>query len=62
MYWFPHAGIAQQMNTTKLRILSKIIKMTVVTKGLALIPSYNIKQFTNLSMNVQNRSSGGVLK
>ena len=40
----------------------------MVTKGLALILFHNIKQFTNLrhsgnqSMNVENWSSGGVLK
>ena len=48
MYWFAGTGTAQQISTVKLPILSKILKKTMITKGLALILSHNIKQFTNL--------------
>ena len=48
MYWFAGTGTAQQItNTTKLLVLSKILKKSMVTKGLALILSHNIKPFTN---------------
>ena len=40
--------VAQQMSTTKLQVLSKSLKRSMVTKGLALMHSHNIKQFTNL--------------
>ena len=48
MYWFAGTGTAQQMSTAKLQVLSKSLKRGMVTKGLALIFSHNIKQFTNL--------------
>ena len=48
MYWFAGTGTEQQIiNTAKLPVLSKILKKSMVTKGLALILSHNIKQFTN---------------
>ena len=47
MYWFAGTSAAQQMNTAKLQVLSKGLKRSMVTKGLALILSHNIKQFTN---------------
>ena len=48
MYWFAGTGIAQQIiNTAKLPILSKILKESMLTNGLALILSHNIKPFTN---------------
>ena len=48
MYWFADTSTAQQMSTAKLPVLSKIFQRSMVTKGLALILSRNIKQFTNL--------------
>ena len=48
MYWFPGNSNAQQMSTAKLQVSSKSLKRSIVTKGLALILSHNIKQFTNL--------------
>ena len=49
MYWFAGTGIAQQIiSTAKLPILSKILKKSMVTKGLALLLFHDIKQFTNL--------------
>ena len=48
MYWFAGTGTAQQMSLTKLQVLPKSLKRSMVTKGLALILSHNIKQFTNL--------------
>ena len=48
MYWFAGNSTAQQMSTEKLQVWSKRLKMSMVTKGLALILSQNIKQFTNL--------------
>ena len=48
MYWFAGNGTAQQIiNSAKLSVLSKILKKSMVTKGLALILSHNIKPFTN---------------
>ena len=51
MYWFAGAGTAQYIiNTTKLPVLSKILKKSMVTKGLVLglaIFYHNIKPFTN---------------
>ena len=48
MYWFAGTGTAQQtISTAKLPVLSKILKNGMVTKGLALILSHNIKPFTN---------------
>ena len=48
MYCFVVTGTAQQMSTAKLQVLSKSFKRSMVTKGLALILSHNIKQITNL--------------
>ena len=48
MYWFARTGTAQQISTAKLQVLSKSLKTSIVTKGLALILSRNIKEFTNL--------------
>ena len=48
MYCFAGTGTAQQMSTAKLPVLSKCLKRSMVTKGLALILSHNIKQFTSL--------------
>ena len=48
MYWFAGTITAQHIkNTAKLPVLSKILKESMVTKGLALILSHNIKPFTN---------------
>ena len=66
MYWFAVTGASQKISTEKLLVLSKTLKKSMVTMGLALILYHNIQQFTNISgnqsMNVQNRSSGGALK
>ena len=40
MYWFAGTGTAQQMSTAKLPVLSKSLKKSMVTKGLALILSH----------------------
>ena len=48
MYWFAGTGTAQQISTAKLLVLSKILKKIMVTKGLALILSHNIRQLSNL--------------
>ena len=48
MYWFAGNSTAQQMSTAKLQVLSKSLKKSMVTKGLELILSHNIEQFTNL--------------
>ena len=48
MCWFAATGTAQQMSTAKLPVLSKSLKRSMVTKGLALILSRNIKLFTSL--------------
>ena len=47
MCWFAGTSAAQQMSTAKLQVLSKGLKRSMVSKGLALILSHNIKQFTN---------------
>ena len=48
MYWFAGTITAQQIiNTAKLPVLPKILKESMVTKGLALILCHNIKPFTN---------------
>ena len=48
MYWFAGTGTAHQIfNTSKLPVLPKILKKSVVTKRLALILSHNIKPLTN---------------
>ena len=46
MYWFA-STCTVNLNTAKLPFLSKILKKSMVTKGLALILSLNIKPFTN---------------
>ena len=43
MYWFAGNSTVQQMSTEKLRALSKRLKRSMVTKGLPLILSHNIK-------------------
>ena len=43
MYWFAGNSTPQQMSTAKLQALSKRLKRSMVTKGLALILSHNIK-------------------
>ena len=48
MYCFAGTGMAQKISTAKLPVLPKILKKTKITRGLALILSHNIKQFTNL--------------
>ena len=48
MYWFAGTGTAQQIiSTANLPVLSKLLKKSMVIKGLALIFSDNIKPFTN---------------
>ena len=48
MYWFAGTDTAQQIiNTVKLPVLSKILKESIITKGLVLILFHNIKPFTN---------------
>ena len=49
MYWFAGTGAAQKISTAILPDLSKTLKKSVVTVGLALILYHNIKQFSNLS-------------
>ena len=48
MYWFAGTGAVQKLRTGKLPVLSKTLKKSMVTMGLALILYLNIKQFTNL--------------
>ena len=49
MYWFTGTGIAQiTISKAKLPILSKILKKSMVAKGLGLLLFNNIKPFTNL--------------
>ena len=48
MHWFPRIGAAQKISTAKLPVLSKTLKKSMVTMGLALILYRNTKQFTNL--------------
>ena len=48
MYWFAGAGAVQKVSTAKLTDLSKTLKKSMVTTGLALILYHNMKQFTNL--------------
>ena len=49
MNWFADAGAAQKISTAKLLDLSKTLKKSMVTVGLALSLYHNIKEFTNLS-------------
>ena len=48
MHWFAVTGASQKISTKKLPVLSKTLKKSMVTMGLALILYYNIEQFTNL--------------
>ena len=48
MYWFAVTGASQKICTEKLPVLSKTLKKSMVTMGLALILYHNIKLFTNL--------------
>ena len=48
MYWFVVTGASQKIRVEKLPVLSKTLKKSMVTIGLALILYHNIKQFTNL--------------
>ena len=48
MYWFAVTGASQKISMEKLLVLSKTLKKSMVTMGLALILYHNIKQFTNL--------------
>ena len=45
---FVDTGTAQHISVAKLLVLSKILKKCMAIKGLVLILSHNIKQFTNL--------------
>ena len=47
MYWFAVTGASQKISMEKLLVLSKTLKKSMVTMGLALILYHNIKQFTN---------------
>ena len=65
MYWLRVPN--QKISTAKLPVFSKTLKKVMVTKGLALILTASSNLLTyeisgNQSMNVQNRSSGGVAK
>ena len=48
MYWFVGIGAALKISREKLPVLSKTLKKSMVTMGLALILYHSIKQFTNL--------------
>ena len=48
MCWFAGTGTAQKISTAKLPVLSQNFKEVNGYKGLVLILSRNIKQFTNL--------------
>ena len=48
MYWFAVTGASQKICTEKLPVLSKTLKKSMVTMGLAFILYHNIKQFTTL--------------
>ena len=48
MYCFASTGAAQKISTAILPVLSKTLKKSTFTMGLALILYQNIKQFTNL--------------
>ena len=47
------AGSGQKISTAKLPVLSKTLKKSKVTMGLALVRSHNIKQFTNLRISLR---------
>ena len=48
MYCFAVPGASLKISTEKLPVLSKTLKKSMVTIGLALILYHNIEQFTNL--------------
>ena len=48
MYCFAVPGASLKISTEKLPVLSKTLKKSMVTMGLALILYHNIEQFTNL--------------
>ena len=68
MYWYAVTRASQKISTEKLPVLPKTLMKSMVSMGLALILYHNIEQFANYdisgnqSMNVQNRSSVGVLE
>ena len=68
MYWYAVTRASQKISTEKLPVLPKTLMKSMVLMGLALILYHNIEQFANYdisgnqSMNVQNRSSVGVLE
>ena len=68
MYWYAVTRASQKISTEKLSVLPKTLMKSMVPMGLALILYHNIEQFANFdisgnqSMNVQNRSSVGVLE
>ena len=48
MCWLVGTGNAQQtINTAKLPVLSKVLKKSIVTKGLVLILCHTIEPFTS---------------
>ena len=68
MFWFVGTDTAQQISAVKLPVSSKILKKSLVTKGLVFnSPSPTLNNlltyeiYGDQSTNVQNRSSGGVL-
>ena len=48
MYWFAVTGASQKISKEKLPVLSKTLKKSMTTMGLALTLYHNIEQFTNL--------------
>ena len=67
MYWFAGTGAVQKLRTGKLPVLSKTLKKSMVTMGLAFSTTTSSNLLTygisgNQSMNVQNQSSKGVLE
>ena len=68
MFKFVGTGTAQHISIAKLLVSSKCLKKCMVIKGLKLILSQNIKQFTNLRhfqksiYECSKLSFGGVLK
>ena len=50
MYWFAVTGASQKISMEKLLVLSKTLKKSMVTMGLALILYHSIKQFANLKI------------
>ena len=68
MYWYAVTRASRKISTEKWPVLPKTLMKSMVPMGLALILYHNIEQFANYdisgnqSMNVQNRSSVGVLE